>query len=170
QQLADLAPLELPTDAPRPAVAQYRGATLSAHLSAELTGRLKQLSAAHNATLFMTLLAAWQLLLGRLSGQQDVAVGSPIANRTRLETEPLIGFFVNTLVLRSRWQSTDSFLDLLTHVRQVTLEAYAHQDLPFERLVEELAPTRDLSRSPLFQTLFVFQNAPQRALHLGAAH
>ena len=112
----------------------------------------------------MTLLAAFQTLLHRYTGQDDIVVGSPIANRNRIEIEGLIGFFVNTLVLRTDHSGNPTFRELLHRVREMALEAYAHQDLPFEKLVEELRPDRDLSRSPLFQVMFVFQNAPAREL------
>ena len=158
--------LELPTDHPRPATQSYRGARLSFTASAEVTRRLKSLGRAADATLFMTLLAAFDVLLMRYSGQQDLCVGSPVANRTRLETEELIGVFVNTLVLRGDLSGDPRFVDLLARLRETVLDAQAHQDAPFERLVEELQPTRDPSRNPLFQTMFVLQNAPQRRLDL----
>ena len=161
QQLAG-APtvLELPADHPRPAVPRFEGGRQSFHLSGALTQRLKQLSQDCEATLFMTLLSGFMGLLSRYSGQTDVVVGSPIANRTRQEIEPLIGFFVNTLVLRARLTEDPSFRQLLTQVRELTLDAYAHQDLPFEVLVEELQPVRDVSRNPLVQVTFALQNAP----------
>ena len=112
----------------------------------------------------MTLLAAFQVLLSRYSGQSDIAVGSPIAGRTRQETEGLIGFFVNTLVLRADLSNNPTFKELLRQVRETTLEAYGHQDLPFEKLVEELHPDRNLSKSPLFQVMFVFQNTADQRL------
>src|SRR5678816_16864 len=135
-------------------------------MSAELSAGLRELSRREGVTLFMTLLAAFQTLLYRYTGQRDIPVGSPIAGRTRVETEELIGFFVNTLVLRSKLDGEGRFVDLLRQVREVTLGAHAHQDLPFERLVEELAPERALSHAPLFQVLFVLQNAPQEQLEL----
>ncbi len=152
QQLADApALLELPTDRPRPAVLTDRGARKRIQLPAELTERIKTLSQREGVTLFMTFLATFQLLLSRQSGQDDIVVGSPIAGRTRAEIERLIGFFLNTLVLRTRLSGDPTFRDLLRRVRDVALEAYAHQHLPFERLIEELQPARDLSHTPLFQ-------------------
>ena len=152
--------LELPTDRPRPPVQTFRGSSLPVALSRELSEALAALSRREGATLYMTLLAAFQVLLGRLSGQEDVAVGSPIAGRSRREIEGLIGFFVNTLVLRADLSGDPSCGALLAQVRGTALAAFAHQDVPFERLVEDLAPIRDLSRSPLFQVLFALQNAP----------
>ena len=138
----------------------YRGARQSIELSKELTQGLKALSRRHDVTLYMTLLAAFQTLLHRYTGQEDIAVGSPIAGRNRHEIEGLIGFFVNTLVMRSDLSGNPPFRELLARVREVALGAYAHQDLPFEKLVEELQPERNLSYSPLFQVMFVLQNAP----------
>ncbi len=159
--------LELPTDRPRPAVQSFRGAVHRIELSAELTEALRKISRAEGVTLFMTLLSAFSVLLSRLSGQADIVVGTPIANRTRVETEGLIGFFVNTLVLRTKVEARESFRALLARVREVTLGAYSHQEVPFEKLVEELQPDRDLSHSPLFQVMFVLQNAPRETLRLG---
>ncbi len=158
--------LELPTDYPRPAVMSYRGAHLQSTIPAELTERLKRLSRDHGVTTYMTLLTAFNVLLYRYSGQEDILVGSPIANRTHRQTEELIGFFINTLVLRTRVQPEHSMTELLKQVRQTALEAYAHQDIPFEYLVEQLNPTRSLSHSPLFQVMFVLQNAPMGPLGL----
>ena len=167
EQLAGAPPvLELPTDRPRPAVESFKGARHSFQLPKHLTAALKELSGKEGATLFMTLLGAFQTLLYRYTGQQDIVVGSPIANRNRAETENLIGFFVNTLVMRSRLDGNPRFTDLLKSVREMTLGAYTHQDMPFERLVEELQPKRDLSRSPIFQVMFILQNAPTSALEL----
>jgi non-ribosomal peptide synthetase component F len=135
-------------------------------LSAELTSGLKELSRREGATLFMTLLAAFQTLLYRYTGQTDICVGTPIAGRNRKETEALIGFFINTLVLRGRVKGNLTFRDLLRQVREVTLGAYAHQDLPFERLVEELQLERDLNYTPLFQVMFSLQNTPREELQL----
>ncbi|HEU4595678.1 MAG TPA: amino acid adenylation domain-containing protein [Pyrinomonadaceae bacterium] len=158
--------LELPTDRPRPPVQTYRGATHSFVLPSELTSALKELSRGEGCTLFMTLLAGWQALLSRYSNQREVVVGTPIANRTRAEVEGLIGFFVNTLALRTDFSGDPTFRELLARVREVTLGAYAHQEVPFERLVEELQPERSLSHQPLFQVMFVLQNAPQERLEL----
>ena len=167
EQLAGLPPLlELPTDRPRPAVQRYQGAHHSFALSKSLSQALESLSQEEGATLFMTLLAAFQTLLYRYTGQEDICVGTPIANRTRAEIEGLIGFFVNTLVLRTDLSGDPSFRELLRRVREVALGAYAHQDLPFEMLVDELQPARDMSHSPLFQVMFVLQNAPVQALEL----
>jgi amino acid adenylation domain-containing protein len=158
--------LELSTDKARPAVQSQRGAQYGFTLSAELTRGLRELSRSESASLFMTLLAGWQLLLGRYSGQDDVVVGTPIANRHRAEVEPLIGFFVNTLALRTHLDDELSFRDLLRQVKETALGAYAHQDLPFEKLVEELQPKRSLSHTPLFQVFFALQNAPIGELKL----
>ncbi len=171
EQLAGPPPvLELPCDRPRPAVQGVRGARFPVRLEAPLTARLKELGREQETTLFMKLLAALQLLLGRITGQRDLAVGSPVANRSRSDVEKLIGFFVNTLVLRADLRGdasrSPSFLTLLDQVRRVTLGAYAHQELPFGVLVEELSPERDLSHSPLFQVLFALQNAPGEPLEL----
>ncbi|MCP3138032.1 non-ribosomal peptide synthase/polyketide synthase [Pyxidicoccus xibeiensis] len=161
QQLAGAPPhLELPADFPRPPSLSTRGITVPVRLPRELSEALKALAQREGATPFMLLLAAFQFLLSHYSGQEDVVVGSPIAGRRHAETEGLIGFFVNTLVLRARVEGSLSFLELLRQVRETTLGAYDHQDVPFEKLVEELQPVRDLARSPLFQVLFVLQNAP----------
>jgi amino acid adenylation domain-containing protein len=167
RQLAGLQPLELPADYPRPAVANYRAGHLRWRWGREESQAVKVFGRERGVTLFMTLLAGWQALLSRYAGQSEVVVGTPIANRNRLETEGLIGFFVNTLVLRGQVQSSRGFGELLEQTRPLVLDAYAHQDVPFERLVEELEPQRDLSRSPLFQVMFALQNAPGSDLELG---
>jgi amino acid adenylation domain-containing protein len=164
EQLAGLEPLELPLDHLRPALASYRGASLSFELSEKLTLELQSLSRREGVTLFMTLLACFQTLLARCSGQWDIAVGAPIANRTRMEIEALIGFFANTLVLRTQIEGGMNFRELLGQAREVCLGAYAHQDLPFEKLVGHLQPERNLSRHPLFQVMLVLQDAPSRRL------
>jgi len=156
--------LELPTDRPRPSVQTYGGARQSMVVSKALTEGLKALSRREGVTLFMTLLAAFKTLLYRYSGQEDITVGSPIANRNRVEIESVIGFFVNTLALRTDLTGNPSFQGLVHRVRKVALEAYAHQDLPFEKLVEELQPERNLSHSPLFQVMFVLHNQPMPTL------
>jgi amino acid adenylation domain-containing protein len=167
EQLADApAVLELPTDYPRPAVQSHHGASESLALSIELSEQLRGMSRREGATMFMLLLAAWQVLLYRYTGQEDIVVGSPIANRNRKETEGLIGFFVNTLVLRGRLSGEMSFRELVRQVREVCLQGYAHQDVPFEKLVEELQPERDLSHAPLFQVMFSLLNTPAQELNL----
>ncbi len=152
--------LELPTDRPRPAVVSYRGGVAEFLVSWEVTERLRRLSEAEGATLFMTLFAAFNTLLYRYTGQDDIVIGTPIAGRNRSEIEPLIGFFVNSLVLRTDLSGAPSFRELVARVKEVALHAYAHQDLPFERLVEELQPERTLSHHPLFQVVFTMQNVP----------
>lgn len=167
QQLGSSPPvLELPTDRPRPPVQTFSGSKQVQVLSKNLTEELKALSQRSGVTFFMTLLAAFQTLLYRYSGQEDIIVGSPIAGRNQVETEGLIGFFVNTLVLHTELSNNLSFRELLERVRKVTLGAYAHQDLPFEKLVEELQPERSLSYNPLFQVMFILQNAPMHSLDL----
>ncbi|MBW4664819.1 MAG: amino acid adenylation domain-containing protein [Chroococcus sp. CMT-3BRIN-NPC107] len=164
-QLADLPLLNLPTK-PRKSVQSYRGATQNISLSPALTASLENLSKQANATLFMTMLAAFQVLLCCYTGQKDIVVGSPIANRNRAQLEPLIGFFVNSLVLRTDLSHNPTFRELLGQVRETAIAAYDRQDLPFEKLVEELHPERDLSRNPLFQVVFALQNAPMQPLNL----
>lgn len=149
--------LELPTDRPRPAIQTFRGASQTLVLPDSLTEALKTLSQREGVTLFMTLLAAFQTLLHRYSGQADILVGVPVAGRARPEVENLIGLFTNTVVMRTDCSGNPRFRDLLRQVRQVTLGAYAHQELPFEKLVDALQPVRDLSRNPIFQVMFVLQ-------------
>jgi amino acid adenylation domain-containing protein len=161
--------LELPTDRPRPPLPAHRGALFPFALSAGLTRRVHALAAREGATLFMTLLAAFQALLARWSGQRDVVVGSPIAGRHHGEAEEIAGFFVNTLPLRARLEDDPTFRALLAQVRRATLDAYAHQDLPFERMVEELRVERSLSHGPVFQVVFGLQNLPPAALRLEGA-
>jgi len=167
QQLAGAPPLlALPTDHPRPAHATFQGSQVVFAVDAALTRQLRQLGGQTGATLFMTLLAAFQVLLARYTGQEDLVVGTPIANRTRPELEPLIGFFANTLALRVNLSDNPTFLALLEQVRQVTQAAYEHQELPFERLVEEIQPVRALNYNPLVQVVFALQNSPIDALTL----
>lgn len=158
QQLADLQPLELPTDRVRPPEQSYRGAIEALELSRELTQALKALGRREKASTFMLLLAAFQVLLARYSGHNDIAVGTPIANRTQVELEDLIGYFVNPLVIRTSLKGNPTFRELLKRVRNVCLDAYAHQNLPFEKVLEALQPERDLSRSPLYQVVFTLRN------------
>ncbi len=158
--------LELPTDRPRPPRKTFRGAARPVVLSTALSGAVRRLCLEAEATPFMVLLAAWSVLLGRHAGQDDLLVGSPIAGRNRREIEDLIGFFVNTLVLRSQLEPAAGFRALVARTRRAALDAFEHQDLPFERLVEELAPERDLARTPLFQVLFAMQNAPGQSLEI----
>lgn len=158
--------IELPTDRPRPVIQTYRGAKQSLVLPQSLTQKLKKFSQQEGVTLFMTLLAAFKVLLSHYTQQNDILVGTPTANRNRFEIEGLIGFFVNTLVLRTDLGGNPSFRELLRRVREVTLGAYAHQDLPFEYLVEKLQPERDLSYSPLFQVMFALQNVPKDEFQL----
>jgi amino acid adenylation domain-containing protein len=154
----ELPVLNLPTDRPRSPVQTFKGSQAKLVLSQTLTKGLKNLSRQQGVTLFMTLLTAFKTLLYRYTGQTDILVGSPIANRNRVEIEPLIGFFVNILVLRTDFSSELSFKELLARVKSTALESYVYQDLPFEKLVEELQPNRDLSYNPLFQVMFVLQN------------
>ncbi|HEX8438848.1 amino acid adenylation domain-containing protein, partial [Archangium sp.] len=164
--LAGVTPLELPTDKPRPAMQSYRGATLAFALPRPLAEGLKGLARQEGATLFMVLLGAFQVLLHRYSGQDDITVGTPVAGRNQPELEGLIGFFVNTLALRTRLGGNPLFREVLAQVKETTLGAYAHQDIPFEKLVEALEPERELSRQPLFQVAFMLQNAPASDLSL----
>ncbi len=159
--------LDLPVDHPRPRLQTYRGSRLGRGLSPELTARVRQLAAAEGVTLFMLLFAAFNVLLSRWTGQQDIVVGTPIAGRRRTELEGLVGFFANTLALRTRIDAAGPFRELLRQVRATALEAFAHQDLPFEKLVEVLQPPRNLAHSPVFQVLFVLQNAPWEAERFG---
>jgi amino acid adenylation domain-containing protein/non-ribosomal peptide synthase protein (TIGR01720 family) len=166
RQLEGMSTLALPTDRPRPAVQTFRGGKHTFGFPASLTSRLQLLRPGPDHTLFMVLLAAFQMLLSRYTGETDVSVGSPIANRTRSETEGLIGFFVNTLVLRNDLSGNPSFRQLLERTRPMCLEAYAHQDLPLEKLVDALQPARDMSRHPLIQVMFALQNAPMPSVEL----
>jgi len=166
KRLEGVAALKLPADRPRAAVQSCRGAKDSVTLSSTVVAQLKTLSRQEGVTLFMSVLAAFQAFLCRYTGQDDISVGTPIAGRTRRETEDLIGFFVNTLVLRTDLSGEPTFRELLARVRKLALDAYEHQDLPFEKLVQELNPDRSLSQTPLFQVMFAFHNASESGLRL----
>ncbi|HET6763159.1 MAG TPA: condensation domain-containing protein, partial [Longimicrobiaceae bacterium] len=161
--------LELPADRPRPAVPSHRGGYVPVEVAPELAAALRAFARAQGATPFMALLAGWQALLARASGQDDVVVGSPTAGRSRPELEGLIGFFVNMLPLRAELGADPTFRELLAQVRETTLQAHAHDGVPFDRLVEEVAPERTLRHGPVFQVSFAFHNAPAGAFRLGAA-
>jgi amino acid adenylation domain-containing protein len=158
--------LELPTDYPRPAIARYQGGTVSLTITKEISAKFQKLCESQGATLFMGLLGVFSTLLMRYSGQKDLLIGTPIANRNRQQVESLIGFFVNTLVIKTDLKGNPDFLELLLRIKEETLQAYAHQDVPFERIVEEIQPERNLSHHPLFQVMFVLQNAPMGKLEL----
>ncbi|HYG63511.1 MAG TPA: amino acid adenylation domain-containing protein, partial [Thermoanaerobaculia bacterium] len=166
RQLSGLSVIELPTDRPRPAVETFRGSLLQVALPPALTGAMRELARNAGGTLYMVLLAAFDVLVASYTGRTDIAVGAAVANRNRRETEDVIGFFVNTLVMRTRLSGDPSMHELLGRVRETTLAAYVHEDLPFERIVEELQPQRDLSRNPLFQVMLVLQNIPLPPLDL----
>lgn len=166
RQLAGSTVLQLPTDRPRPASQTFHGARHLGLISTELVDALKDFSSRHDATFYMTLLAAFKTLLHRYTGVEDVLVGSPIAGRTRAETEDLMGFFLNALPLRTDLSGDPAFTELLSRVRETTLGAYAHQDVPFEKLVEELRPERQITHTPFFRTWLVLQNAPMPAVEL----
>ncbi|MEM6717316.1 MAG: condensation domain-containing protein, partial [Cyanobacteria bacterium P01_C01_bin.147] len=159
-QLTGVESLQLPTDYDRPSVQRVSGANLSFRLDSALSDGINALSQREGVTVFMTLLAAFKVLLSRYSGQEDICVGTPIANRTQKELEGMIGFFVNTLALRSHIREDVSFTSLLQEIKQTTLAAYDHQAVPFEKVVERVVKSRDMSRSPLFQVLFILQNTP----------
>lgn len=159
--------LELPTDRPRPAVQRYIGKTLSFRLEPSLTSRLRTLGQSCGATLFMTLLSGWSILLSRHARTRDLVIGSPVTNRSRSELESLIGFFVNTIPLRLRVDGRQSTIEFLEQNRQTVLDAFTYQDVPFEYIVEEIKPERNLSHAPIFQTMFVMQNAPSADLSFG---
>ncbi len=166
ERLAGLAPLDLPTDAPRPAIRTSRGATLPFNLSRELTDAVLEFSRGERVTPFMTLLAGFQEVLHRYSGQTDFAVGTPTANRRQKTFEPLIGYFINVLVLRADVSGDPGFRQLVQRVRQTSLDAYEHQDLTLDKIVEAVHAPRDMSRHPLFQVMFVVQNNPRPRVHL----
>ncbi|MBO9733247.1 MAG: amino acid adenylation domain-containing protein, partial [Chitinophaga sp.] len=160
-QLKDLPVMELPADYPRPATQSVKGKGMNAMLGREVLVALQEVSGKEGATLFMILLAAFKVLLYRFSGQQDIVIGSPVANRQQQETEGMIGFFVNTLVLRNKINGNLSFKEFLREVTQSTLQAFEHQDVQLEKIVDELELPRDLSRNPLFQIMFALQNTPE---------
>ena len=166
KQLEEVEPLDIPPDYPRPAILSDAGAELCFELSPELTRKVREMGRREGGTLFMCLLTALQMVLNKYTGQEDLTVGTAVANRNRNELEGLIGFFVNTLVLRTQFFPNAVAAGLLKQTRKVALDAYQHQDLPFEKLVGELAPRRDLSRSPLFQVMLIVQNAGQEELCL----
>jgi amino acid adenylation domain-containing protein len=166
EKLRNYVPLELPLDHPRQPVQTYNGKRQSMMIPKSLSDKLKELSRQKEVTLFMALLACFKILLYRYTGQEDISAGTPVANRNQTEMEGLIGFFVNSLVLRTDLSGNPSFLELLKRVREVTLEALAHQDLPFEKLVEELKPQRDMSLTPFFQVMFQLRNFPKKILEL----
>jgi amino acid adenylation domain-containing protein len=159
--------LELPWERPRPRVQSFRGGRLGVEIPAEVVKGLRGLGQRIGATLYMTVLASWQALLCRYSNQEDIAVGTPTANRTRVELEGLIGFFVNTLVMRTDLSGNPRFLELLERVQQVCMGAYAHQEVPFERVVEQLRPARSLGHTPLFQVMLAMQSLPPGRTHAG---
>jgi amino acid adenylation domain-containing protein len=167
KQLKGAEPLELPADHPRPPVQTYRGAVEPFTLPSSLVGDIRHLGRREGCTLFMTLLAAFQILLSKYSGQRDVLVGTPIAGRIHPDLEGLIGFFVNTLVLRTEMHRDSTLLEILRRVREAALAAFAHQEVPFEKLIEDLQPARDASRSPLFQVMFIFQHSSRKEEEFG---
>ncbi len=166
-QLRGLSPLlELPTDRPRPPIQSFNGRSFVKHLDSHLTRELKALANSTGGTLFMVLEAAFALLLSRLSRQTDIAIGTPSANRSTYDLEPLIGFFINTLVLRNDLDGNPTVRELLQRTKQMALDAYRHQDIPFEHLVEAIQPARTMSHSPVFQVMFGLQNTPSTTLEL----
>jgi non-ribosomal peptide synthetase component F len=166
EKLADMTVIELPSDRERVEGGRPRGAKIEIEVGEEVTKGLRELSRRESVTLFMTLLAAFKVLLNQYTGQHDVALGTDIANRNRAELEGVIGLFINNLVLRTSLAGDPTFKELLNRTRETTLEAYARQDLPFERIVEELQPERNLSNMPLFRVLFVLQNIPVKSIEI----
>ncbi len=164
--LQNVEPLQLPADYQRPAMQSFRGAVIPFSISSQIKEKLQNISKQHDATLFMTLLSAFYILLKEYSGQQDITVGTPVANRKQQEVESLIGFFVNTLVLRTRVDNDLSFTSLLLQVKGDTLKAFEHQDLPFEKVVDAVVSERDMSRNPLFQVMFVYQEDVRQNKHV----
>ena len=168
ERLTGATALDLPLDYPRPAMQTFSGASISATLPAELASALRNLARSENATLFVTLLAAFQVLLSRHAGQEDIVIGTPMAGRSRRELENLIGLFVNTVVVRTDLSGSPTFRELLRRTKETVLGAYENQDVPFETLIEILNPERDLSRSPLFQVLFNMISFVDQPLTLAA--
>ena len=167
QELADAPPaLNLPLDKPRPKTPTYRGRHLRFVIPASLVSGLKTLARQNQATLFMAMLAAYQVLLHRLTFQDDICVGVPVANREKRELQPLIGFLINTVVVRAQFDNNLNFVELLRKIRGKTLNAFAHQNVPFEKVVEAVQPERSGEQSPLIQTLFVMQNTPREPITL----
>jgi amino acid adenylation domain-containing protein len=166
EKLKGLASIDIPTDHPRPIQSENTGSTFNAVVDLEISSRLKALSQKEGATLFMTLLAAFKLALSRYSGAEDICVGTPIANRTQSETEALIGFFINTLPLRTSLDGDPTFLELLHRVKATTMDAYTHQEVPFEKVLDVIRPDRNLNRSPLFQVFFNMANQPRTSIAL----
>jgi len=169
-KLNDIPSIDIPLDFPRPANLTYNGAHHKFSISRQVTTNLKRLSSQEKSTLFMTLLSAYIILLQKYTGQEDIVVGTSIANRNHPDIENIIGFFVNTLVIRSDLTNNPTFRDLLHQIRHATLDSYSYQDFPFEKLVEELQPERDLRRNPFFQTTFLLQNIPPASLKLSDVH
>src|SRR6202035_1424552 len=159
-KLSGLHTLDLPTDRPRPPILSFAGALHAVRLPVALTARVRAAAQQFGVTPYMLMLSAFAALLHRYSGQTDIAIGAPLAGRPEPETELLVGFFVNSVVLRIDVAGRPSFADLVTRVRETTLDAFTHQDLPFEKLVEEVRPPRDPSRNPLFQVSFQLVNLP----------
>jgi Condensation domain len=166
KQLAGAPLLDLPTDRPRSVATNHRGADVQFRLSSQVTQQLKDLSRQEGVTLFMTLLAGFQLMLSQYTGQDDVVVGTDVANRNRIETEGLIGFFINQLVLRTDLSGNPSFREILARVRRTVLDAYTYQDVPFDIVVDEVTPDRTADSSPLFQVKLVLQNTPRQELSM----
>ncbi len=160
--------IELPLDHPRPAAQTFRGTSIELNLSRELTEELETLTRKQQATMYMTMLTAFEIFLSRYCGQKDFVIGSPIAGRTRIELEQILGFFANTIVMRANISGNPTYIEALKRVRETSLNAFAHQNVPFEKLVEELQPERSLSYNPLFQVMFTYQNTPDQEIEMGS--
>jgi non-ribosomal peptide synthetase component F len=166
KKLGNVPALNLPLDHPRPVIADNRGDVCTVKIDGDLSRQLKELSQREGVTLFMLLLSAFKLLLFRYSGDTDICVGTPIANRTQKEAESLIGFFINTLALRTSFDGDLAFKQLISLVKETTLDAYMHQDVPFEKILDVIKPERYLDRSPLFQVFFNMMNQPHEEIVL----